>query len=330
MEICAYLVSHHRHPDVAVSPTRAADVDTSTSGAGAGRLDPAGLDAVVSSHGFRVLSSTAFAGPGYAGTRRALAHEPSTGTPAAGTTAGGRDPLQASRAALAAELAGDAASHALVPASLVEAPRKLLVMDVDSTLIQQEVIELLAAHAGREAEVAAVTEAAMRGELDFAGSLHARVATLAGLDAGVIEQVRAAVVLSEGARELVDAFHAAGHLVGVVSGGFIQILAPLADELGLDFAVANDLGIAGGLLTGTVSGDVVDAAAKEACLRRWASDAGIPLEHTIAAGDGANDLLMVRAAGLGIAYRAKPALRAAADASIDLPRLDIVRHLAGV
>ncbi|WP_372699308.1 phosphoserine phosphatase SerB [Arthrobacter sp. JSM 101049] len=314
MQILAYLVSHHRQP-----------VDASVSADGT-RLDAAGLEAVLASHGFTVVSATPFAGPGYAGTRRALAHAPGAG----GTTADGRVPLQTSRAALAAELATDAAEHALVPAALIEAPRKLLVMDVDSTLIQQEVIELLAAHAGREAEVAAVTEAAMRGELDFAASLHARVATLGGLDAAVIDQVRAAVVLSEGARELVEAFHAAGHLVGVVSGGFRQILDPLAADLGLDFAQANDLGLADGVLTGTVHGDVVDAATKEACLRRWAADAGIPLEHTIAAGDGANDLLMVAAAGLGVAYRAKPALRAAADAVIDLPRLDVLRHLAGV
>ncbi|WP_417219295.1 phosphoserine phosphatase SerB [Arthrobacter sp.] len=310
MQICAYLVSHHSEP--ASSP--AADES-----AAAQRLD-----AVLAAHGLTVVSTTSFAGPGYAGTRRALAQE---------ATADGPPQLERVRTALAADLDSDARDgqlHALVPAALIEAPRKLLVMDVDSTLIQQEVIELLAAHAGREAEVAAVTEAAMRGELDFAGSLHARVQTLAGLDAGVIETVRAAVVLSEGARELVEAFHAAGHLVGVVSGGFQQILTPLADGLGLDFARANDLGIADGVLTGTVSGEVVDAATKEACLRRWAADAGIPVEHTIAAGDGANDLLMVRAAGLGIAYRAKPALRAAADAAIDVPRLDIVRHLSGV
>lgn len=310
MQIHAYLVSHHRLP---------ADAD-------APRLDAAGLEAVLASHGFTVVAATSFAGPGYAGTRRALAHAPGPG----GTTADGRVPWQTSRAALAAELAADATEHALVAAALVEAPRKLLVMDVDSTLIQQEVIELLAAHAGREAEVAAVTEAAMRGELDFAESLHARVATLAGLEASVIDEVRAAVVLSGGARELIESFHAAGHLVGVVSGGFRQILDPLAADLGLDFARANDLGLADGVLTGTVHGDVVDAAAKEQCLRRWAADAGIPLEHTIAAGDGANDLLMVAAAGLGVAYCAKPALRAAADAAIDLPRLDIIRHLAGV
>ncbi|GAA3695367.1 hypothetical protein GCM10022377_05270 [Zhihengliuella alba] len=219
---------------------------------------------------------------------------------------------------------------AVVPAGVFAAPRKLLVMDVDSTLIQQEVIELLAAHAGREEEVAAVTEAAMRGELDFAQSLHARVEALAGLEASVVEDVRRSVRLSPGARALVAAFRVAGHRVGVVSGGFIQILRPLADDLGLDFAVANELEIVDGRLTGRVVGDVVDRAAKESCLRRWADESGVPLEATIAIGDGANDLDMVLAAGLGIAYCAKPALAAEAAARIDLPRLDAALELAGV
>jgi phosphoserine phosphatase len=237
--------------------------------------------------------------------------------------------LRARTARLAAEIGGGMAA-AVVPATLADAPKILLVMDVDSTLIKQEVIELLAAHAGREAEVAAVTEAAMRGELDFAQSLHARVATLATLPESVIADVRAAVELSDGARELVAAFHAAGHAVGVVSGGFIQILEPIARELGLDYAIANDLGVEAGALTGTVLGDVVDRETKEASLRLWAAELGIPMEHTIAAGDGANDLAMVRAAGLGIAFNAKPALRQEADAAIDLPRLDIIRHFAGL
>ncbi|MEE1620224.1 phosphoserine phosphatase SerB [Zafaria sp. Z1313] len=243
-----------------------------------------------------------------------------------------RTPSTAVHAAAAAGRALLPAGESLsvVPAALAAAPRLLLVMDVDSTLIEQEVIEMLAAHAGKEAEVAAVTEAAMRGELDFAQSLHARVAVLAGLDESVIGQVRAAVTLSPGAEELVAAFHAAGHAVGVVSGGFIQVLEPLASRLGLDFAAANHLGIEGGRLTGTVEGDVVDRAAKEAHLRRWATRLGIPLEHTIAVGDGANDLDMVRAAGLGVAYNAKPALRAEAPAAIDFPRLDAVRHFAAL
>lgn len=194
---------------------------------------------------------------------------------------------------------------AVVPQSLREAPRKLLIMDVDSTLIQQEVIELLAAHAGVEREVAAVTEAAMRGELDFAESLHARVATLEGLPAAVVDDVRAAVRFSPGARTLVKSFAAAGHTVGVVSGGFSQILQPLAGELGLDYAQANQLEIADGKLTGKVLGTVTDRAAKAEALRRWAEHSGVPLEHTIAIGDGANDLDMLAASGFGIAYNAK-------------------------
>ena len=218
----------------------------------------------------------------------------------------------------------------LVPSALRAAERRLLIMDVDSTLIQQEVIELLAEHAGKREEVAAVTEAAMRGELDFAQSLHARVATLAGLPVEVIEKVRAAVVLSLGAEELIEAFHAAGHVVCVVSGGFNQILNPLAERLGLDHALANELEVVDGRLTGRVLGEVVDRAVKERMLRAWAGEHGIPLEHCVAVGDGANDLDMLGAAGLGVAFNAKPKVRAAADAAIDLPYLDIVRHLAGV
>lgn len=219
---------------------------------------------------------------------------------------------------------------ALVPDGLRSAPRKLLLMDVDSTLIKQEVIELLAAYAGKREEVTAVTEAAMRGELDFAQSLHARVAVLAGLPAAVVDDVRAEVSLSEGAAELVAAFKAAGHAVAVVSGGFNQILGPLAAGLGLDHWIANELEIVDGALTGRVLGDVIDRAAKEKYLRDWAAAEGIPLEHTIAVGDGANDLDMLGAAGIGVAFNAKPAVRAAADAAVDMPYLDTVRHIAGV
>jgi phosphoserine phosphatase len=219
---------------------------------------------------------------------------------------------------------------ALVPAGLRSAERKLLIMDVDSTLIQQEVIELLAAYAGKREEVAAVTEAAMRGELDFAQSLHARVAVLAGLPADVVHSVRREVKLSLGAGELVAAFKAAGHVVAVVSGGFNQILEPIADELGLDYWQANELEIVDGALTGKVLGAVVDRAAKEKYLREWAAAKGIALEHTIAVGDGANDLDMLGAAGIGIAFNAKPAVRAVADAAVNMPYLDAVRYVAGV
>lgn len=219
---------------------------------------------------------------------------------------------------------------AIVPASLRDAPRKFLIMDVDSTLIQQEVIELLAAYAGKREEVAAVTEAAMRGELDFAQSLHARVAVLAGLPAAVVDSVRAEVKLSEGAAELVAAFKAAGHSVAVVSGGFNQILQPIAEELGLDHWIANELEIVDGALTGKVLGAVIDRAAKEKYLREWAAADGVAMENTIAVGDGANDLDMLGCAGIGVAFNAKPAVRAVADSAINMPYLDAVRHIAAV
>ncbi|GAA2176083.1 hypothetical protein GCM10009784_21120 [Arthrobacter parietis] len=225
-----------------------------------------------------------------------------------------------------APLLSDETGIAVVPTALLGEGTKLLIMDVDSTLIKQEVIELLAAHAGREAEVAAVTESAMRGELDFAQSLHARVAVLAGLTEGVIDDVGTRIELSEGAEHLVAAFLDAGHVVAVVSGGFSQILEPLAARLNLTHAKANELGVDAGTLTGSVIGPVVDRAEKARCLRAWSEAAGIPLERTVAVGDGANDLDMLAAAGLGVAFNAKPAVRSAADVAVNFPYLDVVRH----
>jgi phosphoserine phosphatase len=216
---------------------------------------------------------------------------------------------------------------AAVPAELTNAPQLLLLMDVDSTLIKQEVIELLAAHAGREKEVAAVTEAAMRGELDFAQSLIQRVATLKDLPDTVLAEVGKRIIFSEGAQSLVQRFHAAGHKVGVVSGGFQQILDPLAAQLDLDHALANTLGITDAVLDGTVHGQIVDREMKETMLRAWAEEHQIPLEATIAAGDGANDLAMVAASGLGIAFNAKPALRNEADVRLDFAWLDVIADL---
>lgn len=235
-------------------------------------------------------------------------------------------PLRRALAATGPEL-GDAA---LVPDTLRNAARKFILMDVDSTLIQQEVIELLAAHAGKEAEVAAVTAAAMRGELDFAQSLHQRVATLAGLPEQVLTDVGQKIRLTPGAARLVREAKDAGHVVAAVSGGFSQILAPLARTLGLDFALANDLEILDGRLTGRVAGAVVDRAAKAAALRAWSAESGIDLDHTMAIGDGANDLDMMEAAALGVAFRAKPAVRAAADAQINIPHLDVALALGGI
>ena len=242
---------------------------------------------------------------------------------------GGLEALRlAVASAAAAALDGGAAqaSSAVVPASLIQPGRKLLVMDVDSTLIKQEVIELLAAHAGKEVEVAAVTEAAMRGELDFAQSLHARVKTLAGLPESVIAEVGTRIELSDGAESLVKAFLSAGHAVAVVSGGFNQVLAPLAQRLELTFARANELGVENGVLTGEVAGQVVDRAVKAHSLREWAAELGIREDQTIAVGDGANDLDMLAAAALGVAFNAKPAVQAAADAVLNLPSLDVVQH----
>lgn len=228
------------------------------------------------------------------------------------------------------EVGAENASTAVVPDTLRRAERKFIIMDVDSTLIQQEVIELLAAHAGTEAEVAKVTEAAMRGELDFAESLHHRVATLAGLPVSVLEEVGAKIKLSVGAERLVAQAKAAGHVVAAVSGGFSQILAPLAERLGLDYALANDLEIVDGHLTGKVSGAVVDRATKARQLLTWSAAEGIAQEATMAIGDGANDLDMMDAAALGVAFNAKPAVRAAADAQINLPNLDVALALAGI
>lgn len=201
-------------------------------------------------------------------------------------------------------------------------PRKrLIVTDVDSTFIQQEVIELLADRAGMRDEVAGVTELAMRGEIDFAQSLAARVATLAGLPASVIGDVAAEVTLMPGARELVAAAQERDWHFALVSGGFEEIIAPLAAGLGITLYRANRLQVADGVLTGRTYGPVIDRAAKAQALRDFAAECGVALEDTIAIGDGANDLDMIAAAGLGIAFNAKPAVREAADVSIE-GRLD--------
>lgn len=206
----------------------------------------------------------------------------------------------------------------------------LLVMDVDSTLIQAEVIELVAEHAGTRDEVAAVTDAAMCGELDFAQSLHARVATLAGLPVSVLDDVRAAVPLTPGARTLVGAFRERGWPVGLVSGGFVEVVEPLAAALGIEHVRANRLEVEGGRLTGRVDGPVVDRQAKADFLRELAAASGVPLERTVAVGDGANDLDMVAAAGTGVAFCAKPALRDAADVRVDEPDLALVLDALGL
>ncbi len=193
----------------------------------------------------------------------------------------------------------------------------LVVCDVDSTLIEDEVIELLADYAGKREEVAAVTERAMAGELDFAQSLVERVAVLKGLPETVFEGVFERIRVTEGALEMISAVQAAGGFVGAVSGGFTQILNPLAESLGLDFSRANELEIADGHLTGRVLGRIIDRTAKAEALVEWAALSKIELAQTVAVGDGANDLEMMAKAGLSVAFNAKPIVREAADVVLD-------------
>ena len=237
------------------------------------------------------------------------------------------DRLQENLARLAAEQSVDIAVERY---SLERRAKRLIVFDVDSTLIQGEVIEMLAERAGAGQKVAEITEAAMRGELDFAESLHARVATLAGLPAEVIDDVGAELELTAGARTTIRTLRRLGYHCGVVSGGFRQVIDPLAHELMLDFVAANELEIVDGKLTGRVVGEVVDRAGKAKALRDFAQQAGVPMEQTVAVGDGANDIDMLNAAGLGVAFNAKPALREVADASLSHPYLDAVLFILGV
>ncbi|GAA2889838.1 phosphoserine phosphatase SerB [Microbacterium esteraromaticum] len=193
------------------------------------------------------------------------------------------------------------------------AARFLVVLDADSTLIRNEVIELLADEAGRRAEVQAATEAAMRGDVDFATSLRSRVDALRGVPTAAFERVLARIEPTPGVRELTDAVHERGGVVGVVSGGFHEILDHIAPDLGVDRWRANRLLLDGDALAGSVEGEIVDAEAKAASLRNWAEELGVAPHATIAIGDGANDLTMMAVAGLGIAFNAKPAVRAAAS-----------------
>lgn len=206
----------------------------------------------------------------------------------------------------------------------------LVVLDADSTLIREEAIELLAESAGSLEHVAAVTERAMRGELDFAASLRERVATLAGLPFEAVVEARPRLTPTPGAQELIDGVHAAGGRVGVVSGGFHELLDPLAERLGLDFCLANRLEVADGRLTGRVLGDIVDADSKARALEEWAAASGTPLSRTVAVGDGANDLRMLDRAALGVAFCAKPVVREQADVAIDRVDLSGVLALLGL
>ncbi|MBO0786901.1 MAG: phosphoserine phosphatase SerB [Actinobacteria bacterium] len=234
------------------------------------------------------------------------------------------------RTALARESAEQGVDVAVQRGGLDRRAMRLVVMDVDSTLIDGEVIDLLAARAGCSEQVAKVTAATMRGDLDFAASLRERVALLAGLDEQVLAEVRQQLRLARGARTLIRTLRRLGYRCGIVSGGFTQITDGLVAGLGLDYAAANTLEITGGKLTGRLAGPVIDRGGKAEALRRFAAQAGVPLSQTVAIGDGANDLDMIGAAGLGVAFNAKQVLRDAADASVSVPYLDTVLYLLGI
>ncbi len=206
--------------------------------------------------------------------------------------------------------------------------QRLVVLDMDSTFIKQEVIDLLAAAAGVGTEVAAITERSMRGEIDFKESLAARVALLKDLPLEVIDNVRSEIAFSTSAERMVNILHALGHKVAVVSGGFEDVIAPILEKVGVDFFRANKLGTDGFRLTGKTTGAIVDRKAKAEALREFAKELGIPLEQTVAVGDGANDLEMMAISGLSIAFNAKPIVQEAAMATInDGDLLGVLIHM---
>lgn len=234
------------------------------------------------------------------------------------------------RAALAQVAVDSGVDIAVQRGGLHRRAMRLIVMDVDSTLIQEEVIDLLAARAGCADEVAKITESAMRGDLDFAASLRERAALLAGLDASVLDAVRASLRLTPGARTLIRTLKRLGYKCGIVSGGFTAVIEPLAASLGIDYVAANTLEVADGKLTGRVLEPIIDREGKTEALRTFARAAGVPLSQTVAVGDGANDLGMIAAAGLGVAFNAKPMVRDAADTALSVPYLDTVLYLLGI
>jgi phosphoserine phosphatase len=255
-----------------------------------------------------------------------LANEPATSIEMIVRT---RDPVQL-RAVLVQAAEDTGVDIAVEPAGLRRRAKRLVVLDVDSTLIVDEAIDVLAARAGVSHEVSAITADAMGGHLDFAESLRSRVGLLAGLPESEVLAVREELRLTPGAQTFVRTLHRLGYHVGVVSGGFTVFTDRFVDELGLDFAAANELEIVDGRVTGQVLGPIIDRPGKAAALRRFAAEYRVPLSQTVAVGDGANDIDMLEVAGLGIAFNAKAALRAAADTSVNLPFLDSVLFVLGI
>lgn len=262
---------------------------------------------------------------------RSVADYPVTGleiyVSVAKDTTGADEELRAVIADVASKVGLDVAVER---AGLARRAKRLVVFDVDSTLVQGEVIEMLGAHAGVEPKIREITEAAMRGELNFTESLEQRVALLEGLPEAMLDEVAGALELTPGARTTVRTLKRLGFRCGVVSGGFTRIIDRLVDDLGLDFAAANELEVVDGKLTGRVLGEVVDRAGKATVLRRFAAGFGIPLAQCVAVGDGANDIDMLAAAGMGVAFNAKPALREVADTALSHPYLDAVLFVLGV
>jgi phosphoserine phosphatase len=272
------------------------------------------------------IASHIAAGGGNIDRIRRIAHYPVT---AIGFEGSGVDPddLRRPLAIVSAERHVDIAVQ---ETGLESRGQYLVVLDVDSTVIQDEVIDLLAAEAGQQEAVAAVTERAMAGEIDFSESLHQRVALLAGLPESILPVVRDRIQWTPGARTLCRTLNRLGYRIALVSGGFMQVVAPIAKELGVAELRANTLEIEGGRLTGRVVGEVIDRPGKRKVLEDLAIRFGIPRRRTVAIGDGANDIDMLEAAGLGIAFNAKPIAKAAADASVSVPYLDSVLYLMGI
>ncbi|GBL33035.1 phosphoserine phosphatase [Actinomycetota bacterium] len=238
--------------------------------------------------------------------------------------------LKAVQGALALVAIENKIDLAVEPGGLQRKSKRIVMLDMDSTLIEQEVINLLGQAAGKSLEIEAITDKAMAGDLDFKTALIERLSLLKGLDHNILSQVRDQITLTKGAKKLVDELHQQGHKVGVVSGGFIEVIEPILKSLEIDFYRANKLKIQDGVLTGEIDGPLIDSQAKRMALEEFADQEQVQLEQTVAIGDGANDLEMIKAAGLGIAFNAKPKVAAAADTTISNQDLSTVLLLMGI